>query len=665
MRNQTPPPFYRPQSLAGPNLRRGCAIAAWLLWGLSAGVHADSSPPARVPAPAALAVALAKQCLAAAAPAESPPSSCLAGPGRDLAQLDLAALVLPSSGGSLPTPANSEQRQPLHLGASPKDQALTGQTQPVLRIPVPLRDLLTTHTTLLARRLLQAGPVRGHAPRSEDRLRTLEFELWPTMNWAGRLTWVFARVRSGPLAPWQWLDHKLLGDSLPDPNRVHTPQPILPQWLRPARRADQQQVFADFLDLPSLYDKPLFSECVFTTPDGARALAAWRPPAELPRERAAMDARSPQERARIACAALPQPARFNGVPITLHVQWQAGRAVLQETVVWQEVPSEQPLPAALQSAVAATSLPAFPASFEADFRRDVWALSGATPLGPLVLSRKSSADPQHQIDALLDALEARYRAQALPTQRQRFSWRGIPQSNLRVVLPGHGTDASRRPIVLADHLDTAFSADHWNRHRQRVSAPGADDNVTAVATLLRAAEVLRRLPHARDIWLLHLTGEEFPADDLGARHHIAALLDRKQDLGVLLLLDMIGHHPPQDRTFQISPGGLFESGTDALRLAQLSAQLAGRVTRLQPIVRGPTDLRSYLYNTDGLIYAEAGYRVVFFNEVMNRYHVDRAGYHDTHDLPQALDIPYAVGIAQVAIATASVLAQLDDATLGL
>ena len=56
----------------------------------------------------------------------------------------------------------------------------------------------------------------------------------------------------------------------------------------------------------------------------------------------------------------------------------------------------------------------------------------------------------------------------------------------------------------------------------RLAAAGADDNHSATAALMLAAPIfLRTRPAGRlgcDIWLVHLTGEEFPADCMGARH---------------------------------------------------------------------------------------------------------------------------------------------------
>ena len=107
----------------------------------------------------------------------------------------------------------------------------------------------------------------------------------------------------------------------------------------------------------------------------------------------------------------------------------------------------------------------------------------------------------------------------------------------------------------------------------RMAARGADDDHSATATLLLAAPILLELSKAgrlaRDVWLLHLTGEEFPADCLGARYLCEALVEQALQLQVddrrislaqtrvagVFVMDMIAHNRDHARDiFQISPG---------------------------------------------------------------------------------------------------------------
>jgi hypothetical protein len=88
------------------------------------------------------------------------------------------------------------------------------------------------------------------------------------------------------------------------------------------------------------------------------------------------------------------------------------------------------------------------------------------------------------------------------------------ERNLLVVIPGK--DRSRA-IIMADHYDTAYMEDLYYKEKEgeagRVAAAGADDNHSATAALMLAAPVFLKLSRAGklncDVWLVHLTGEEF------------------------------------------------------------------------------------------------------------------------------------------------------------
>jgi hypothetical protein len=271
------------------------------------------------------------------------------------------------------------------------------------------------------------------------------------------------------------------------------------------------------------------------------------------------------------------------------------------------------------------------------------------------------------------------------------------ERNLLVVIPGKDRT---RAVVMADHYDTAFMDDLYYRERggklARIAAAGADDNHSATAALMLAAPVFLQLSRAGqlncDVWLLHLTGEEFPADCMGARHFAQWLVEgslrlhragqktldlSKVKIKGIYVLDMIAHNRDHERdVFQISPG----IGLQSVRLAY-QAHLANMVwnaktdqwnrrpsrrhcgagrrspngvtipdmarhPRLHGEVRIPRDMRSSLFNTDGQIFSDAGIPVVLF---MENYDINRVGYHDTHDNMTNIDLDYGAAVAAIAI----------------
>ena len=205
-------------------------------------------------------------------------------------------------------------------------------------------------------------------------------------------------------------------------------------------------------------------------------------------------------------------------------------------------------------------------------------------------------------------------------------------------------------------------------------------------------ELSRQGKLACDIWLIHLTGEEFPADCLGARHLSECLVEgtlrmrlangRWRDLSRcrvrgLYVLDMVAHNNDHDRdVFQICPGAGRQSmwlaeeahaanrlwnagvpawnGRGARRGRPRGRRSADGVTlpeiaphpHLHGEVRPVISPRSTLFNTDGQIFSDAGVPVVLF---MENYDINRHGYHDSHDTMANIDLDYGAAVAAIAI----------------
>jgi hypothetical protein len=288
----------------------------------------------------------------------------------------------------------------------------------------------------------------------------------------------------------------------------------------------------------------------------------------------------------------------------------------------------------------------------------------------------------------------------------RFGWMGgwlnnqageAEERDVVVVIPGKDRG---RAVIMADHYDTAYMADRYDKQYggsgARLAAAGADDNHSATAALMLAAPLFLEMSRAGrlgcDVWLVHLTGEEFPADCLGARALCQRLVEGTMKLRLpggawhdlsgarvqgVYVSDMIAHNNDHERdVFQISPG----TGPESLWLAyqaHLAAEAwnaGARVWNRRPSRRGrgrgrrsadgatvpetarhpelfgevrlPADPRSTLYNTDGQIFSDAGVPVVLF---MENYDINRTGYHDTHDTMANIDLDYGAALAAIVI----------------
>jgi hypothetical protein len=273
------------------------------------------------------------------------------------------------------------------------------------------------------------------------------------------------------------------------------------------------------------------------------------------------------------------------------------------------------------------------------------------------------------------------------------------ERDLIVVIPGKDRG---RAVVLADHYDTAYMLDRYDPQyggvKARLAASGADDNHSATATLMLAApiflEMSRKGELGCDVWLVHLTGEEFPSDCLGARHLSQLLVEGRMCMRLrdgsshdlsqvrvqgVYVMDMIAHNNDHERdVFQIAPG----AGRPSLWLAEQAHAAAEAWNALAPAwnrrpgrrgrgrrskdgrrvpalaahpilsgeVRLPTNPRSTLYNTDGQVFSDAGIPVVLF---MENYDINRTGYHDTHDTMANIDLDYGSAVAAIAIESAA------------
>jgi len=294
------------------------------------------------------------------------------------------------------------------------------------------------------------------------------------------------------------------------------------------------------------------------------------------------------------------------------------------------------------------------------------------------------------LERLGDFLLSYYKRLGIEAESDRFEWKtdfDFPWSqgwlngrerNIIAKIPGR--DRSRA-VIMADHYDTAYMENVFGHsgHGPRLSAAGADDNHSATAALMLAAPIFRELDLACDIWLVHLTGEEFPADCLGARHLCQRIVEEKLDIAGVFVLDMVAHNNRHARDiFQICPGW----GKDAMLLARTAHEtnvawnehasvMNGRGARKKALrgkrskdprvvpplakhlrlsgdVRPPSDSHSTLYNTDGQIFSDTGIPVVLF---MENYDINRRGYHDSHDRMENVDLDYGAALVAIAIET--------------
>ena len=273
------------------------------------------------------------------------------------------------------------------------------------------------------------------------------------------------------------------------------------------------------------------------------------------------------------------------------------------------------------------------------------------------------------------------------------------ERNIVMMIPGKNRSQA---VVMGDHYDTAYMEDVYYAESGgdllRAPACGADDNHSATTALLLAAERLLPLAKAgkleRDVWLIHLTGEEFPPDCMGARALCQGLVERslqftaedgsKRDVSHVRSGRRVRarHGRPQRRP---RPRRVPDRARRGRRLGEARAARTSREPRVEPArrrmeprprglgrakrmpddpkhpvpppfahlplhgdIRVEWEPRSALYNTDGQVFSDIGIPVVLF---MENYDISRKGYHDTHDTMANIDLDYCAAVTAIAIET--------------
>lgn len=526
----------------------------------------------------------------------------------------------------LNTPGTSEQYFPIFVGASVRDLVLGRPHATRPRLPVALRELGLAQ----ARRIAETLPERH-----------VELEVWPTQDWNGQPNWVFARWRRSVDAKWTWLTQT--HNWRPSWSQVMGEKPLLPELIDPSKPPGREELFSDFLASNDLYFQPRFGNCIYTRRSSGAIALAWPDPRE--REARAGELTRPGT---FDAYCINQPARFNDRPVAFVVAVDGGAITFPAEIDWVPAPSEQP-----PAVEVALQVARWPGELALRFREDVAIADGEQearyPLSDATarFRKKGAFQPDHDLERMVDYLEERYRVLSIETVRQRFTWRGIPQSNLIAIIKG--TEPGP-PVVMADHIDAACEEDTFEKTRQRVTTHGADDNATATAALLAAAAVLRDARPKHDIWLVHLTGEEFPSDDLGARHFLTEMLRARRDIRAVVITDFIGWHHPGKPRFQISPMSI--SGSERMAALALDAarQLAPELTALYA---ARDRLRNSVFQTDLLMFELYGIPGILFNEDMDYSDpsTHNPTYHQSTDVLANLNVPFAVAIARVAIET--------------
>jgi hypothetical protein len=218
--------------------------------------------------------------------------------------------------------------------------------------------------------------------------------------------------------------------------------------------------------------------------------------------------------------------------------------------------------------------------------------------------------------------------------------------NLEVVIPGAKSDWPC--LIVGAHYDTA------------PGTPGADDNASAVATLLEIIASLRTAPLRRTLRCIFYDCEEpphFALGEMGSEHDARMRFKRKEAIHGMICLESIGYFPPTVPDSVHRPGWIswiqrLIGGRHLVIVSNLSSISFGFPFVLRFLTSGivaclPAALPERIHAislSDHRSYWALGYRALMVTDTaMFR----NPNYHMPGDLPDTLDYPRMAKIAQI------------------
>ena len=217
--------------------------------------------------------------------------------------------------------------------------------------------------------------------------------------------------------------------------------------------------------------------------------------------------------------------------------------------------------------------------------------------------------------------------------------------NLIAEIPG--SDAAAGAIVLGAHYDTVDGSS------------GADDNATAIATLLEAARIFSQEPSRATLKLVFFDQEEHQIDNSGLLGSLAYTQSKEvEDVKGAVILDMVGYacrdagcqnYPPRLPVQDLPQTGDFlavlglSTHTELIGAFVLSAQKHWPLVLSLPIPERMLNLIPDLLRSDHAPFWEKNIPAVFVTDTAN---YRNPNYHTPRDLPATLDPVFFAGSAQ-------------------
>lgn len=244
-------------------------------------------------------------------------------------------------------------------------------------------------------------------------------------------------------------------------------------------------------------------------------------------------------------------------------------------------------------------------------------------------------------EAARDYLSARLRAYGYEPELDAFTFRGETAENL--IARKAGTEQPEVVFIFSAHYDSTSE-------EPDSSAPGADDNASAVAVVLEAARLLADVPLRHSVWFVLTAAEE--QGSVGSAHLARRLATEHVDVQGVIAPDMIGYWPlGDDDAFDIL------GDTDSAALVDHMAQVADALG----VAYKRWIEHEYCYGDDHTMFQEAGFPAISPMDCVEAHNLPATRetlghYHRSTDTLETLHIPFTTRVAAVIVATLTDLA---------
>lgn len=263
------------------------------------------------------------------------------------------------------------------------------------------------------------------------------------------------------------------------------------------------------------------------------------------------------------------------------------------------------------------------------------------------------------LDAAVALIEREFESAGYSVERQTYPVNEHEAVNLIAEIPG--TDKASEVIVLGAHHDTVETT------------PGADDNASAVATLVECARLLRNSAPRRTLRFVSFACEEPPhfyTDSMGSQVYAQRCRDAGENVVGMVCLEMVGFFssapgsqqfpkqlPAWMRLF-VPKRGNFIASVSNLRSWRLGLRFRRGFKRTVPFPMFSIALPEaidIIRLSDNSSFWDQGYPALMLTDTS---YLRNPHYHEPSDLPDTLDYE---SMAQVALGVAGGVARLAGA----